>query len=187
MEPMSTINPFAAPGELEVVRRFINTLDIESGIDGFATTEGARAWLESWGLIGELDRLAEVDRAEIVALREGLRAVAEANHGGRSASAEALLSLDRAAAHVRYRFGPDGPQPEPSGRGADKARATLVSLVITAHNDGTWGRLKICSNDDCRWAFYDHARNRTSRWCSMNTCGNRLKARAYRARLATAP
>jgi hypothetical protein len=36
-----------------------------------------------------------------------------------------------------------------------------------------------------RWAFYDHARNRSRTWCSMDACGNRAKARAYRARRAS--
>jgi predicted RNA-binding Zn ribbon-like protein len=48
--------------------------------------------------------------------------------------------------------------------------------------DGTWSRLKACRAADCRWAFYDRARNHSRHWCSMEVCGNRTKARAYRAR-----
>jgi predicted RNA-binding Zn ribbon-like protein len=54
--------------------------------------------------------------------------------------------------------------------------------VAAAMNDGTWSRLKVCMNDECAWAFYDHARNRSGKWCEMSVCGNRMKARAYRAR-----
>jgi len=35
---------------------------------------------------------------------------------------------------------------------------------------------------DCQWAFYDRSKNRSGRWCSMRTCGNRTKTRAYRTR-----
>ena len=42
--------------------------------------------------------------------------------------------------------------------------------------DGTWGRLKACAEDGCRWAFYDASRNQSGRWCSMAVCGNRPRA-----------
>ncbi|WP_245775276.1 CGNR zinc finger domain-containing protein [Nonomuraea wenchangensis] len=29
--------------------------------------------------------------------------------------------------------------------------------------------------DRCQWAFYDHSRSRTGRWCSMRVCGNRVE------------
>jgi predicted RNA-binding Zn ribbon-like protein len=45
--------------------------------------------------------------------------------------------------------------------------------------DGTWRRLKVCPGDHCGWAFYDHSRNQTGRWCSMSVCGGRAKARAH--------
>lgn len=40
-------------------------------------------------------------------------------------------------------------------------------------------RLKICDNEDCRWAFYDESKNRTRRWCG-DTCGNLIKVRRFR-------
>jgi predicted RNA-binding Zn ribbon-like protein len=40
----------------------------------------------------------------------------------------------------------------------------------------------VCAAEDCRWAFYDRSRNRSRTWCSMEECGNRAKARSYRAR-----
>ncbi|WP_442876120.1 CGNR zinc finger domain-containing protein [Amycolatopsis sp. NBC_01480] len=49
---------------------------------------------------------------------------------------------------------------------------------------GDWVRLKICPADDCLWAFYDESRNRSRTWCSMRVCGNREKARSWRARTA---
>jgi predicted RNA-binding Zn ribbon-like protein len=49
---------------------------------------------------------------------------------------------------------------------------------------GTFERLKICRNDECQWAFYDHSRNRSGVWCTMAVCGNRMKGRAFRTRHA---
>ncbi|MGI8751000.1 MAG: CGNR zinc finger domain-containing protein [Acidimicrobiales bacterium] len=48
------------------------------------------------------------------------------------------------------------------------------------------GRLRPCANDDCRLFLLDRSRANTARWCSMNVCGNRLKARRHYER-ATIP
>lgn len=40
-------------------------------------------------------------------------------------------------------------------------------------------RLKECAQDDCRWVFLDLSRNRSRRWCTMDECGNRAKARRH--------
>jgi predicted RNA-binding Zn ribbon-like protein len=56
--------------------------------------------------------------------------------------------------------------------------AALAELLSKAEPD----RLKVCDNPDCRFAFYDTSRNRSRRWCSHTTCGNRHKVRQFRAR-----
>lgn len=43
-------------------------------------------------------------------------------------------------------------------------------------------RLKSCDNHRCAWLFLDTSKNRRRRWCDMKVCGNRAKARRYRAR-----
>ena len=52
---------------------------------------------------------------------------------------------------------------------------------------GDWDRVKICPAEDCRWAFFDHSRNRSRTWCSMRVCGNRTKARNWRERARLRP
>jgi predicted RNA-binding Zn ribbon-like protein len=43
-----------------------------------------------------------------------------------------------------------------------------------------------CAGSACTWLFLDRSRNRSRRWCSMETCGNRAKAqRHYRRRSET--
>jgi predicted RNA-binding Zn ribbon-like protein len=39
------------------------------------------------------------------------------------------------------------------------------------------GRIKQCSN--CGWVFVDNSKNKSRRWCSMETCGNRVKAQRH--------
>jgi predicted RNA-binding Zn ribbon-like protein len=36
-----------------------------------------------------------------------------------------------------------------------------------------------CGGNDCDWLFLDTSRNHSRRWCSMETCGNRAKARRH--------
>jgi predicted RNA-binding Zn ribbon-like protein len=43
-------------------------------------------------------------------------------------------------------------------------------------------RIKRCANPTCGLFFYEIARNRQRRWCSMKTCGNRAKLAAFRRR-----
>jgi predicted RNA-binding Zn ribbon-like protein len=41
-------------------------------------------------------------------------------------------------------------------------------------------RVGECADDrGCSWLFFDTSRNRSRRWCSMDSCGNRAKARRH--------
>lgn len=41
--------------------------------------------------------------------------------------------------------------------------------------------LRQCGNAECRWLFVDTSKNHTRRWCDMKICGNRMKARRFKA------
>ncbi len=176
-----TGNPSAAPGDLELVRSFVNTLDIEAGSDRLATPEGARDWLAARG--HRLSRApSDADLGRLVALREAIRDAA----GGRGTPAEAaaIASLDAiGAAHPLTVRLSAAPLPfAPVGSGIDGFVERVLGIVAAASIDGTWERVKACPNDRCRWLFYDHSRNHSRTWCSMDVCGARSKMRTYRAR-----
>jgi predicted RNA-binding Zn ribbon-like protein len=40
-------------------------------------------------------------------------------------------------------------------------------------------KVRECEAGDCYWLFLDNSRNRSRRWCSMEACGNREKARRH--------
>ncbi len=42
-------------------------------------------------------------------------------------------------------------------------------------------RVRACDNPECRWLFLDTSKNHTRRWCEMRLCGNRIKARRFKA------
>jgi predicted RNA-binding Zn ribbon-like protein len=170
-----------APGRLELVRQFVNTREIDEDRDEIATPAALEAWLAEHGLSTGPATDADVDRFADV--REGLRAMMLANNG-EPRDPDAVARLDAVAARVpvSVRFGDDDCALEPEGKGLDAALGSILGRVHTAMRDGTFQRLKACREHTCEWAFYDHSRNRSATWCSMEVCGNRAKARAYRAR-----
>lgn len=42
-----------------------------------------------------------------------------------------------------------------------------------------FARVTQCDGSGCTWLFLDHSRSRNRRWCSMQSCGNRAKARRH--------
>jgi predicted RNA-binding Zn ribbon-like protein len=174
-----------APGKLELVRLFVNTADLEDGTDMLAAPAALARWLEEL----DLARGAFATEADVAAareLREAIRGLLLENNGVR-AREESAATLSRTAERARLalRFEAAGePRLEPAAPGVDGALGRLVAIAAAAMADGTWSRLKACQADRCGWAFYDHARNRSRRWCSMAVCGNRTKARSYRRRHA---
>ena len=42
--------------------------------------------------------------------------------------------------------------------------------------------VRACDDSECGWMFLDLSRAKTRRWCSMEDCGNRAKARRHQAR-----
>jgi predicted RNA-binding Zn ribbon-like protein len=154
--------PKAAPQPLRRVQLFLNTVDLHNEV------EWLPKWLSAHSLEGEDARATE--------LRETVRALVLANNGVplpetaratfNRAARRVALELDE---HAELRLAP-----------GEDALDEIVSVVLHAMLDGSWGRLKACRN--CRWSFYDYSPNRSARWCSMQLCGNRTKTRAYRTR-----
>lgn len=57
----------------------------------------------------------------------------------------------------------------------------LSARELLCEDDHT--RLGACAPPDgCGWLYYDTSKNRSRRWCSMQTCGNTAKARRHYAR-----
>ena len=179
----------SAPGELERVRRFVNTLQVRGGSDLLSDTAAMGRWFADEGLVSGDVGATGSDLARAIELREALRATLAAHNGGGRVPADASRVLDRAArrARLRLQFDDDGGASiVPEAAGIDGALGRLLAIVHDSIAQGTWTRLKVCRDDECEWAFYDHTKNHSGAWCSMARCGNRAKARAYRGR-RTAP
>jgi predicted RNA-binding Zn ribbon-like protein len=174
------------PPALRLVRDFVNTVEYQVNDERLKEPSDLSDWLAERRLLHSAVTVTPEDLEFAKTLREGLRGVLEL-HAGHAADASAIRRLNAALEElpVRVSFGeaesfgllPASPDPV---RGA---LAGMLDAVRQATEDGTWPRLKACARDSCRWAYYDHSRNRSSRWCTMAGCGNAVKMKkAYAAR-----
>src|ERR671939_929397 len=78
-----------APGRLAIVQAFVNTLDAEHGIEGFATPDQLRAFLLDYGLLEPQGGVDEWERRTAVGVREAVRSQLLV-HSGELAAAEGV-------------------------------------------------------------------------------------------------
>ena len=183
--------------DIDTTADFLNTLSIDDGatVEHLATADDAIAFLAGRGLAheeavrGQATSVGERQWLERVRLtRSALRVLwdAEVEHDAADPAAIAAVNaVLREAPRIELVIGDDAcgighrhTADDPTG----EALARLVEPFIAAVAAGTTGRLRICANDDCRWAFEDTSRAGRRRWCDMTSCGNVAKARRYRAR-----
>jgi len=171
--------PSGAPGQLDLVRRFVNTLDLDTGTDELASSTPASAWLREQGW---RTRVSPAGLVELLEAREALRDLMGAR--GVPPEADAAVALDAIARRHPLLVQVSSPDPlQPTSKaGVGAFLERILSLVAAARIDGSWERMKACANDECRWLFYDHSRNRSRTWCTMDICGAEAKMRAYRRR-----
>jgi hypothetical protein len=172
IEGESRVSP-ATPPELRPVEDFLNTLDERS----FEQHGRRHTGGDLLATPADLAALFGVGAGpEELALARDLRGVLRAMVAGEPpADATDLL------ARLPLTLAPTGAL-RPVAGGAEGMLAGVLAGVATAAARGSWARLKMCASPDCRWIYYDGSRNAGGRWCSMRSCGNRAKTRAYRRR-----
>jgi hypothetical protein len=166
------------PEPLIAVYELMNSLDKRSysrrgvrmaGGDALATAGELAAWLAGHRLMRPGAAVARDDVVSAHRLRAALR----------SSLSGTPCVLDDFPLVVRLA---PAPGLEPVADGVRGALGTLAGRVALSQADGSWRRMRMCAADDCRWVFYDGSRSAGGRWCSMASCGNRDKTRAYRRR-----
>jgi predicted RNA-binding Zn ribbon-like protein len=172
--------------QLDLVRDYVNTLDIEAGTDRISSPDELATWLSEQGLVDDLVEPSDDEVADALAVREAIRELLLANNGVEADAAAASKTLEDAGrrAQLTVRFENGRPLLAPEGEGTRAAIGRMVATVAELAPTEEWKRLKSCRDDNCRVAFYDKSRNRSRAWCSMEVCGNREKARSFRARHA---
>jgi hypothetical protein len=180
-----TIHNQAAPGDLEEVRRFINTWSIPN------QTRIATDLLPplvcdpmAWERELSMFPLQSRDSLEtLLALRTDLRRTC-ADHSADRDALNPWFERTPLIALVRSTNGSTAIELKPS---QNTYMAYILAIVANAISCGHWSRLKACG--DCKWTFYDHTRSANKRWCGMSkggpqgrACGTIAKVRAFRER-----
>lgn len=125
-----------------------------------------------------------------VALRDALHDLVRAVAAGRAAPAGAVAAINLAMTAgdggERLTQGDDGwvLQRQPRRVNALAALLPIARSAAAALAEDDPARLRRCAHPECWLYFYDTSRNGSRRWCSMATCGNRVKVGAYHARQA---
>jgi predicted RNA-binding Zn ribbon-like protein len=158
----------------------------------FARQSGAIDSARARRLLAEARRRpgeAEAVVREAVELREALyRAFLARSRGAAPASADLELvstAVGRAFAHRRLERR-DGGFTLGWDATAGALDAPLWPVIASAAeiltSDDALARLRVCGlydSEECSWLFVDETRSGTRRWCSMQDCGNKAKARRH--------
>jgi predicted RNA-binding Zn ribbon-like protein len=174
-----------APMPLLLVQAFLNTCELDTQTDLLDDAAAAENWFVTAGLLAAGSSARRLDVARARAVRESIRAIL-ASAGSEPVSQAVLDPLRNLAQTRQPRLAIDdrgrlGLENETRGGLAD-GLFELLLIIRAAQENGTWTRLKVCANPDCRWVYYDRSRNQQGHWCDMAVCGNRLKNRRLRAR-----
>jgi predicted RNA-binding Zn ribbon-like protein len=177
---------------------FVNTISNRGsdGIDHLTSYGELLYWSQHAGALGPADvrRLIleagrrPADAARVLerarSLRELVARLLDPAEQRRSAG-EINAFLAQAPARAALAAGPEGYawlQP-PGGEALARPLWPIVWSAADLLTSPQRERVHVCEDDECRWMFVDLSRGHTRRWCSMDDCGNRAKARRHYARV----
>lgn len=125
--------------------------------------------------------------AETQSMREAAARIFSAVIDGNDPPSEAIDDLERryraavahrhlawSERHLVWEFSVDGVA-------AEIPHWILALKTVELLSSETMSMIRECGNSECRWLFLDTSKNHTRRWCDMKICGNRMKARRFKA------
>ncbi|MFC8432561.1 CGNR zinc finger domain-containing protein [Streptomyces sp. NPDC057253] len=152
----------------------------------FVTPERLNAWYLEAGLVDAITPGEEADVRAAITVREAVYQLVTDRRLGDGFDPQALAVLNAAARRT-----PATPQLTRSGRHTDatpeQALATVARQAVELLSGPDVPLMKECGNPECTRVYLDRSRGMRRQWCGMESCGNRIKAAAYRARKKDAP
>ena len=143
-------------------------------------------WATQAGLIGAdsyFDLLRHPEPLDdLIALREAIYRVGLAAAGARALSSRDVVFIreranaSRAAVEIRdhtMRWRPS------RHHASAQLGAVLAGEALSLLCSPNASRIGICEGGSCGWLFLDQSRGKRRRWCDMNDCGSRAKARRF--------
>lgn len=147
---------------------------------GDAAGLAARAEAEPWLAAAALGRARDLREvlyrlfSAVAARRDPAAADLERFN---AALPEALshLRLDRRGADYAWTWVPVESPPAALAVPLWPILRSAADLLTSAERQ----HIRECGGSSCTWLFLDRSRNRSRRWCSMESCGNRAKAQRH--------
>ena len=135
---------------------------------------GPESYLE---LLRHPEPVAPIARLREAIYRIGLAIV----RAGRLSEQDLAFIREQANAprpEVKFRNNAIQWRPAPS-HASEQLCAVLASEALSLLCSPKALRIGICEGGQCGWLFLDESRGKRRRWCDMNDCGSRAKARRY--------
>jgi predicted RNA-binding Zn ribbon-like protein len=149
---------------------------------GILTGHGAQRLLES---AAHHPGAADAVLKRAIALREAIYGILSATSHGRPpreadlAAFNAELSVTLAQSQIALTAEGFAWERVGAEDALDRMLWPVVRDAADLLTSGVLDRVGQCADDRCGWLFLDMSRNRSRRWCSMQDCGNRAKARQH--------
>jgi len=179
---------------------FANTLEwhaSEHPVERLASYADLLAWAQAAGLVDDRQARALLELSSTnpeaaqaayqraLALREALYRLFSALAAQQPPDVDDLGRLTAALAdsveHGRLEHGPAGfSWSWPAADSCDRPLWPVARAAADLLQDEQLQRVGECADDrGCGYLFLDTSRNHSRRWCSMESCGNRAKARSH--------
>jgi predicted RNA-binding Zn ribbon-like protein len=181
---INTVHDWNAPEPLDYLSEFADAIR-------FGEAAGLLTPAEDLGLRRrtphvELARLRELRALlkKIFQMRLSGQAPSDMDFGKLSTDLVEAARATRLMVATRTRRSPEVPvvrQVNPERAGVALLRLRIVEAAVALLVSDAMLRVKSCPT--CGWLFLDVSKNRSRRWCSMDTCGSVAKARRYYRRL----
>ncbi|MFD6994840.1 CGNR zinc finger domain-containing protein [Streptomyces mirabilis] len=147
----------------------------------FTSPDRLDAWYLESGVVDSVSGSQDSDVGRATVVREAVYALVTARRLGEAYDDEALAVLNAAARNAAAT-----PQLTPAGRWTaatpEEALSTVARLAVELLGGPDVPLLKECGNPECTRIYIDRSRGMRRQWCGMESCGNKIKAAAYRAR-----
>ncbi|MFJ4172822.1 CGNR zinc finger domain-containing protein [Microbacterium sp. NPDC089696] len=149
-------------------------------------TQALDLWFVEAGVVDEASGARDSDLTDAVQLREAIYDIAFARLQGAPLPSKPAALLNRWAVAAPVRLALDHGAVRREGD-ASEGLATVARNAVELFGGDDAALLRECGRPGCTQVYVDRSRGARREWCSMRTCGNRVKAAQFRARHRSAP
>ncbi|WP_318369356.1 CGNR zinc finger domain-containing protein [Enterobacter sp.] len=186
------IKKFSSPPLFLADNLALDFINSEYGVgddrhDCFEDNRSVIAWLEMAGVVPEGVEAPHELLAEARQFRDAARAVVHAAMKSSAADLTVINRiLERGRPETRLTWDQDTQCYRVDVRsGADSPAGLLwpvADALVKLVTDEKFEYVRQCEAHNCILLFHDLSKSHRRRWCSMATCGNRMKVAAFRNR-----